>query len=860
MDKTDLQKFVAQGHVLGWSFTPLKMTGPRPPEGSAGKRPTSTGWESAPRESLEQALAWAKVGNVGLRTGENSGGLLVIDLDVAKPEYRADLVKALHLPPTVTAVTGSGGYHLYFQSGASLGNSAGIPPRNGKPGKGLAPAVDTRGDGGQVVFPGSVHLGTGKLYRWMEGRAPGEIDVKILPDHVLSILQGREVSPAWQERPGEEETRGRGDAQSAPGAAGQPVPATPQQNDTGTTPPIVPTGDKRQDQYGKSALAREMARVSAAAEGTRNHTLNEASFALGQLAAGGVVQTTAAENGLLAAALSCGLDRSEAVATIASGLAAGAKEPRGLPALANRSANSPAAACQGLPGDDTGTDPAAPGGDDDIFHGEGVVPLGLREKEGGRLVLSSKRTLPTADAYLRQHARHPKGRTLHSYAGKMFAWARNRYVEREDGAVRNRLHAWLHEALHYNGDGKLLPFPANPTTVTAALETLRSRAHVDQNRDIPFWLSGETGGPPPREVLPFLSGNLHIPTGTITEPTPDFFTFNALDFDFDAKAELPVEWLKFLSQLWPADPYAIELLQEWFGYCLVPDTTLQKMLLVVGPRRSGKGTLAKILAELVGLGNVAGPTTDSLGETFGLQQLIGKSMAIVSDARFSGSNLQTVVERLLCISGEDTLTIRRMYEDHVTLRLNTRFVFLSNELPKLTDAAGALAGRFLILTLTESFYGKEDLGLVGRLKKELPGILRWALIGWERLHARGHFVVPESSQESELLLHDLSSPIAEFVRERCIVGPEESAMIDDLFAAWKEWCEAEGRNHPGSRQGFGRQLKAAFPGLRCRRNHAKGRFYAGLGLGVSDAPPLAGQAAGAEANKDSTAQDTQSTA
>lgn len=76
-------------------------------------------------------------------------------------------------------------------------------------------------------------------------------------------------------------------------------------------------------------------------------------------------------------------------------------------------------------------------------------------------------------------------------------------------------------------------------------------------------------------------------------------------------------------------------LRTWFGYCLTGDTSQQKMLLIVGPKRSGKGTIARVLTRLIGNGNVSGPTTSSLAGPFGLQPLIGKTLAIVSDAGIS---------------------------------------------------------------------------------------------------------------------------------------------------------------------------------------------------------------------------------
>ena len=75
------------GHGRGWSFTPL-----------AGKRPILKAWQNAPRETLDQALAWAAQGNVGLRTGRISG-VVVIDVD------EGGSVESLALPSTITAST-----------------------------------------------------------------------------------------------------------------------------------------------------------------------------------------------------------------------------------------------------------------------------------------------------------------------------------------------------------------------------------------------------------------------------------------------------------------------------------------------------------------------------------------------------------------------------------------------------------------------------------------------------------------------------------------------------------------------------------------------------------------------------------
>src|SRR5262249_28771189 len=150
-----------------------------------------------------------------------------------------------------------------------------------------------------------------------------------------------------------------------------------------------------------------------------------------------------------------------------------------------------------------------------------------------------------------------------------------------------------------------------------------------------------------------------------------------------------------------------DLLQEFLGYLLTPETRYQKILLLVGPKRSGKGTIARVIEELVGKQSVCNPTLSSLCTQFGLQTMIGNSVAIIMDARFGGrSDMAVVAERLLSISGEDKQTVPQKYKQDWNGYLKVRFVILTNELPQITDMSGALSSRFLVLPMTNSFYGK----------------------------------------------------------------------------------------------------------------------------------------------------------
>lgn len=258
------------------------------------------------------------------------------------------------------------------------------------------------------------------------------------------------------------------------------------------------------------------------------------------------------------------------------------------------------------------------------------------------------------------------------------------------------------------------------------------------------------------------------------------------------------------------------------------------MLMIIGPKRSGKGTIGRVIQGLVGHQNVAAPTLASLERNFGLSPLIGKLIAIVGDARLSGrADSQAIVERLLSISGQDTQTIDRKNRSFWTGALPTRFVLISNELPRLADASGALPSRMILLRMTRSFFGLEDINLTEKLLAERSAILLWAIAGWDRLRKRGYFVQPESGQEYIDDLLELSSPIQTFVDEECLVSDDETIPIPDLFEAYRTWCKSRGKDHHTDEAGFGRNLRAAVPAIQVTRPRTGGtrvRMYRGIGL------------------------------
>lgn len=234
--------------------------------------------------------------------------------------------------------------------------------------------------------------------------------------------------------------------------------------------------------------------------------------------------------------------------------------------------------------------------------------------------------------------------------------------------------------------------------------------------------------------------------------------------------------------------------------------------MLVAPPRSGKGTIARIIEQLVAKANYAGIALGSLGERFGLEPLIGKLVAVVTDGRLgTRTDKGALVEKVLSISGEDSVQIDRKNKSHWEGHLPTRFFIHTNLVPNLPDASGAFVSRFIVLTTAVTFVGREDPNLGEQLKAELPGILLWAIEGWRRLHERGRFVQPSSAAHALDMFADISSPIRAFVEEWCEVSPDLRCDKDKLYKDWCDWNVREGRISFLSKDQFCAQIYAAYP-------------------------------------------------
>jgi putative DNA primase/helicase len=433
-----------------------------------------------------------------------------------------------------------------------------------------------------------------------------------------------------------------------------------------------------------------------------------------------------------------------------------------------------------------------------------------------------------ATRWLDHHYRGPAGYTLRYWRNQFWKWTGTHYRVAPKDDIEKAILRWLDTQLP----------AATPHRARQVLECVEACTLVESHREQPVWL-GKQGPADPRDWIATQNGILDLRALLAGEQrvlhphSPMWFSPTVLPYAYTPTATCS-EWLHFLSDVFDADEQRIALLQEWFGYCLTSDTSLQAIMMLEGTPRSGKGTTLRVLRKLVGEDNCVDPRLAMLATPFGLWGLIGKSVAVCSDVHLprSGAAL-SVLEILKMISGEDAIEIHRKNLPSVSCRLRVRFTLAVNELPQFTDPSNALLPRLQLLPYRNNYSGRENRELESKLAAEIPGIFCWSIKGLRRLRQNGRFTEPRVSEVVRGEFARLSAPVKAFIEERCVVGSTKTVAVDDLWQEWKEWCEQNG--HPAETKSLlGTQLRAAVPKLRTSRPRSKGtkraRDYVGIGL------------------------------
>ena len=296
------------------------------------------------------------------------------------------------------------------------------------------------------------------------------------------------------------------------------------------------------------------------------------------------------------------------------------------------------------------------------------------------------------------------------------------------------------------------------------------------------------------EPLPVCDDRIHVANGTLYldgrfDPEKEF-CLNRLPVAYHPDAPKPERWLRFVEELlYPED---IPTLQEYMGYCLIPSTRSQLMMLLVGKGGEGKSRIGVVLSAMLGQNMYCGSIAKLEISPFARADLEFELLMVDDDMRMEAlpqtNNIKTIV------TSETPMDMERKGKQSYQGTMYARLMGFGNgTLKSKYDQSLGFFRRQIILHTRDKAPGRiDDPFLSDKLKSELDGIFLWALEGLHRLIERDYtFILSERAEENLRESMNESNTVIPFLESEGYVAFRENSCLTShrLYALYRQWCE-----------------------------------------------------------------------
>lgn len=336
--------------------------------------------------------------------------------------------------------------------------------------------------------------------------------------------------------------------------------------------------------------------------------------------------------------------------------------------------------------------------------------------------------------------------------------------------------------------------------------------------------------------LNFPEGEMDMETGYIHEHKKENYSTLRMPYHFRFGADCPL-WEKTLDEIFEGNKEKVEVLQEFFGYCLTRDTKQRKALLLIGESNCGKSTILWTLRNLLGEKNCSAVSIQNINNPQYTANLMNKLVNIDTDV---SQDARSYEEQFKKIAGGEAVGCNPKYIAPFEFLPYARIIMGSNGFPRVTDHSEAFFNRLIMIPCERIFNEEEqNKDLPELLKGELSGIFNWAWEGLQRLNDRGRFEIKDFMKQAKQDLRDESNPIDVFFRETIIVTKSWESYINKqvLYNKYLDWCKNNG-NVPMSNIKFGKAVFQKYSKVTEKNSMIEGGIRVWRNLDLKDnAPP-----------------------
>ncbi|BCT76928.1 phage protein [Sinomonas cyclohexanicum] len=359
-------------------------------------------------------------------------------------------------------------------------------------------------------------------------------------------------------------------------------------------------------------------------------------------------------------------------------------------------------------------------------------------------------------------------------------WDGQRWAEDEKDAAKNAVLEVLRAALAESlTDKELRP----------DVRRCESASGINGVLDIASALPGLRASIAELDADPFLincaNGTLDLRTRTVREASPADRITKLARGAYDPAADRTV-WEAFLERILP-DAAERSYLQRVIGQAAYGRVREHLFPVLTGTGQNGKGTTYEAILHALGdYGTVVDPAMLMAGDRSGgpeMMTLLGARLVIGSETE-EGRKLDAATMKRL--TGGDTLTARRLYQEPVTWAPTHQLVYVTNHLPQVKGNDPAVWRRLRIVPFDVVIPDSEKDGkLPERLQLAADAILTWAIEGWFDYEDRGGMDEPENVLNATDKYQTESDAVKRFTNDQdeCVLNPHVHAGTRDLHMA-----------------------------------------------------------------------------
>ena len=265
---------------------------------------------------------------------------------------------------------------------------------------------------------------------------------------------------------------------------------------------------------------------------------------------------------------------------------------------------------------------------------------------------------------------------------------------------------------------------------------------------------------------------------------------NRLKVAYNPNAPRPEQWLKFLDDL--LVPEDIPTLQEYLGYCLIPSTKGQKMLMLIGKGGEGKSRIGLVMRSILGDSMNTTSIQKIENNRFSRADLESKLLMVDDDMDMSALPKTNYIKSI--VTAECKMDLERKGVQSYQSLLYARFLCFGNgALTALHDQSDGFFRRQIVLTTKDRPTGRvDDPFLAEKLIQESEGIFLWCLEGLHRLLANNYsFTISGQAKENVETVKRSSNNVIEFLQSEGYIRfkADSEASSKAIYEAYKLWCE-----------------------------------------------------------------------